>query len=78
MFSFIFSDCYNVTIVQNEHARRLSLADAYVMTITPEVIGIESDTHNSYEWSLSMLKRFHLTTDPDSPAREVLVIECGP
>jgi hypothetical protein len=69
---------FPVTIVPNEHAARLSLAGLYSMTVNPEVIAIVSKEKNSYEWSLNMLKRFHLVKDTENPTIEILSIECGP
>lgn len=72
------NDMFPVTIVPNEHAARLSLAGLYSMTVNPEVIAIVSKEKNSYEWSLNMLKRFHLVKDTENPTIEILSIECGP
>ncbi|XP_045193069.2 uncharacterized protein LOC123549220 isoform X2 [Mercenaria mercenaria] len=69
---------FPVLIISNDHATRLSLAGSYSMTVNPEVIAIVSEKQNSYEWSLTMLKRFHLVKDTENPTIEILTIECGP
>lgn len=67
-----------MVIVINEHSGRLGLQGVYTMTVNPEVVAISSKEHNSYEWSLNMLKRFHLEKDAENPTKELLTIECGP
>lgn len=71
-------DNFSVVIVFNEHSGRLGLQGIYTMTVNPEVVAISSKQHNSYEWSLNMLKRFHLEKDAENPTKELLTIECGP
>ncbi|KAH3776408.1 uncharacterized protein LOC127845095 isoform X2 [Dreissena polymorpha] len=71
-------DCFAVAILSNEHTRRLVLHGEFLMTVSTESLSIRSEAHNSYEWSLSTLKRFHVEKDAVKPEVELLVIESGP
>ncbi|WAR13024.1 hypothetical protein MAR_027204 [Mya arenaria] len=71
-------DSFFVEIVPNEHTRRLVLVGAFTLTVNPEALSIRSERHNSYEWSLHMLKRFHTEKDERNPEVDLLTIESGP
>ena len=75
---FLSADTFTVQLEENAHTRRLVLQGTFTMTVTPETLAIVSQQHNSYEWSLHMLKRFHVQKDAQRPDTDLLIIECGP
>lgn len=78
MHESFLADAYPVEILDNAHTDRLGLRGTYQLTVNPEVVAIRSELHNSYEWSLNMLKRFHLEKNTEEAKAEILVIESGP
>ena len=77
-FLILFSDSFAVEILENQHTVRLGLKGSYRLAVNSDVVAIHSEAQNSYEWSLNMLKRFHLEKNAEQSTTELLVIECGP
>ena len=70
-----------VTIVDNEHSKRLRLFGDYLLYVTPESFLLASapDGATGYEWRLRSLKRFAIIeTESDIDINRLFVITAGP
>ena len=77
----LFPDMFVVTVVDNEHSKRLDLMGDYVLRVTPEAFLLASapDGATKYEWRLRSLMRFAIVeAEFDADINKLFVIIAGP
>ena len=70
-----------ITVVDNEHSKRLDLMGDYVLQVTPESFLLASapDGATKYEWRLRSLMRFAIVeAEFDADINKLFVIIAGP
>lgn len=76
-----FSDMFIVTIVDNEHSKRLNLFGDYLLHVTPEFCRLTSPPEGAtkYEWRLRSLMRFSIIeTEFEADINNLFVVVAGP